>query len=160
MLASLKARIDMDACYRFGIEEEYFLADAATRGTPRVTKRCMVRLVDRSPTLNRGQTGGARAITAENLWRAQRDGVRAAFLDMDGDTVAFAAGLDAVLSQVAEDAAALDCEADLARLRIVATQGTSADRQLAVFAAASGDARQALSTTVDWIAAATDGTAP
>src|ERR1700710_1932488 len=25
----------MDASYRFGIEEEYFLADAATRGTPR-----------------------------------------------------------------------------------------------------------------------------
>ena len=24
----------MDASYRFGIEEEYFLADAATRGTP------------------------------------------------------------------------------------------------------------------------------
>jgi hypothetical protein len=33
MLASLKARIDMDACYRFGIEEEYFLADAATRSS-------------------------------------------------------------------------------------------------------------------------------
>ena len=28
----------MDARYRFGIEEEYFLADAATRGTPRRTK--------------------------------------------------------------------------------------------------------------------------
>jgi len=25
----------MDASYQFGIEEEYFLADAATRGTPR-----------------------------------------------------------------------------------------------------------------------------
>ncbi len=25
----------MDTAYRFGIEEEYFLADASTRGTPR-----------------------------------------------------------------------------------------------------------------------------
>ena len=121
--------------------------------------RCLVRLVDRSPALNRGQTGAARAITAENLWRAQRDGIRAAFLDMHGVTLPFAAGLDAVLSQVAADAAALGCEAELGRLRTVAAQGTSADRQLAVFAAASGDARQALAATVDWIAAATAGTA-
>ena len=121
--------------------------------------RCLVRLVDRSPALNRGQTGAARAITAENLWRAQRDGTRAAFLDIDGATVPFAAGLEAVLSQVEEDAAALGCEAELGWLRTVAAQGASADRQLAIFAAARGDGRQALSATVDWIAAATTGTA-
>ena len=119
--------------------------------------RCLVRLLDRTPALNRGQTGAARAVTAENLWRAQRDGIRAEFLDTDGVTVPFAAGLDAVLSQVEEDAAALGCEADLAWLRTVAAQGTSADRQLAVFAAAQGDARQALCATVDWIAAASAG---
>ena len=117
--------------------------------------RCLVRLLVRSPALNRVQTGAARAITAENLWRAQRDGSRAAFLDIDGGTTAFAAGLDHVLSQVEEDAAALGCETDLASLRRVAVHGTSADRQLAIFAAAEGDARQALSATVDWIAAAT-----
>ena len=121
--------------------------------------RCLVRHLDRSPAVNRGQTGAARAITAENLWRAQRDGIRAAFIDIDGGTVPFAAGLDAVLSQVEEDAAALGCETDLACLRELAAHGTSADRQLAVFAAADGDADQALSATVDWIAAATAGTA-
>lgn len=57
------------------------------------------------------------------------------------------------------DAAALGCEAELEWLRTIAAQGTSADRQLAVFAAAPGDVRQALSATVDWIAAATAGTA-
>ena len=121
--------------------------------------RCLVRRLDRSRALHRGQTGAARAITAENLWRAQRDGIRAAFLDLDGVTVPFAAGLDAVLADVEPDAAALGCEAELGWLRTIAAQGTSADRQLAVFAAASGDARQALSATVDWIAAATAGTA-
>ena len=119
--------------------------------------RCLVRLVDRSPALNRKQTGAARAITAENLWRAQRDGIRAAFLDMDGTTVPFSSGLDELLSQVGEDAAALDCEADLDGLRTIAAKGTSADRQLAVFAAAQGDGLQALAATVDWIAAATSG---
>lgn len=121
--------------------------------------RCLVRLLDRSPALNRGQTGAARAITAENLWRAQRDGIRAAFLDMEGATAPFVAELKAVLSQVVADAAALGCEAELAWLRTLAAEGTSSDRQLAVFAAAGGDARQALSATVDWIAAATAGTA-
>ena len=119
--------------------------------------RCLVRLVDRSPALNRGQTGAERAITAENFWRAQRDGTRAEFLDIHGGTVPFATGLEAVLSQVETDAAALGCEAELGQLRRLAAEGTSADRQLAVFAAASGDARQALSATVDWIAAATAG---
>ena len=57
------------------------------------------------------------------------------------------------------DAAALDCEPELARLRELATQGTSADRQLAVFAAAQGDGHQALSATVDWIAEGTAGVA-
>ena len=121
--------------------------------------RCLVRLVDRSPALNRGQTGAARAITAENLWRAQRDGIRAAFLDRDGVTTPFSEGLEAILSQVEDDAAALGCETDLHYLRKVVADGTSADRQVFTFAAAQGDARQALSATVDWIAAATAGTA-
>ena len=119
--------------------------------------RCLVRLLDRSPGLNREQTGANRAITAENLWRAQRDGVRAAFLDIHGVTVPFATGLDSLLSQIEEDAAALGCEADLWRLRTLAADGTSADRQLAVFASARGDSRQALCATVDWIADATAG---
>ncbi len=78
---------------------------------------------------------------------------------MEGATAPFAAELKAVLSQVAADAAALGCEAELAWLRTLAAEGTSSDRQLAVFAAARGDARQALSAAVDWIAAATAGTA-
>lgn len=117
--------------------------------------RCLVRLMVRSPMLNRNQSGAARAITAENLWRAQRDGSRAEFLDIEGGTTSFAAGLDHILLQVAEDAVALGCEAELTRLRAVAAQGTSADQQLAVFAAAQGDIQQALAATVDWIAATT-----
>ena len=43
--------------------------------------RCLVRLADRRPDLHRGLTGASRAIAAENLWRAQRDGTRAALID-------------------------------------------------------------------------------
>ena len=119
--------------------------------------RCLVRLLDRSPALNRERSGTVRGIAAENLWRAQRDGIRAQFLDLEGGTTPFVAGLEAVLAEVEEDAAALGCERELRRVREIAAEGTSADRQLAVFAAAAGDSVEALSTTVDWIAAATAG---
>ncbi len=38
-------RSDMDARYRFGIEEDYFLADAAIRGTPDRTPCCRARSI-------------------------------------------------------------------------------------------------------------------
>jgi glutamate---cysteine ligase / carboxylate-amine ligase len=140
---------------------ELRVADSCTRVEDALSVaalyRCLVRLLDRSPTLNAGQSGATRAITAENLWRAQRDGIRAEFLDINGTTMPFPAGLEALLSKVAEDAAVLGCEAELRWLRTIAEQGTSADRQVAVFAAATGDTRQALFATVDWIAAATAG---
>ena len=39
--------------------------------------RCLVRLVHRRPDMHADLTGASRAIVAENLWRAQADGVRA-----------------------------------------------------------------------------------
>ena len=101
--------------------------------------RCLVRMADRRPEWNRHLTGASRAIAAENLWRAQRDGVRAELIDAEaGGTVPFAACLDAVLALVAEDA---DC-------------------QLAAFAEARGrglSEREALGAVVDWLAGATAG---
>jgi carboxylate-amine ligase len=99
--------------------------------------RCLVRLLDRRPDLHRGLTGASRAITAENLWRAQRDGVASALIDeASGDAAPLAARLEEVLALVAEDAEALGCAAELAATRRIAAEGTSADRQLAVFDAA------------------------
>ena len=43
--------------------------------------RCLVRLVDRRPDLNRTLTGASRALASENMWRVQRDGVRASLID-------------------------------------------------------------------------------
>ncbi len=70
--------------------------------------RCLVRLAVRRPKLNRGLTGTSRALVSENLWRAQRDGVYARFLDEgSGTVVPFATYLDAILADIAEDAEAL-----------------------------------------------------
>ncbi len=121
--------------------------------------RCLVKLAVRRPKLNRGLTGAARAITAENLWRAQRDGVQATFIDAaSGATVPCALQLEAVTELVAEDAEALGCAALLDRTRTIAATGTSADLQRAVFAetqARTGNATDALRAVVDWIAATT-----
>ncbi len=121
--------------------------------------RCLVRLADRRPEWNRGLTGASRALAAENLWRAQRDGVRAELIDVaTGDAQPFAACLDAVLAEVAEDADALGCAGEAAAARDIAEGGTSADRQTAAFDAARGrglDEREAAGAVVDWLAGAT-----
>ncbi|WP_375458941.1 carboxylate-amine ligase [uncultured Enterovirga sp.] len=123
--------------------------------------RCLVRWVVREPTLNAGLTGASRAIVSENLWRAQRDGVRASFIDeASGTSVACSEYLTALLDQLEPDATELGCTAELDRSREIVAHGTSSDRQLAILeqAAGSDDASSAsVSAVVDWIA---DTTAP
>lgn len=137
-----------DACTRLGDT----LAIAALY-------RCLVRLADRRPELNRGLTGASRALVAENLWRAQRDGIRASLIDVvSGEAMPFATYLESLLRLVAEDADALGCAAELAAARVIAAEGTSADRQTAVYAGARGRGlgeREALGLVVDWIAETT-----
>lgn len=120
--------------------------------------RCLVRLADRQKGLNRGVTATSRAIAGENLWRAQRDGVRAVFVDeASGGMVPVAEHLEQVLGLVAEDAGALGCMAEVAAARGILA-GTSADRQLALYAAARDrglGTEEALGAVVDWLAAAT-----
>lgn len=144
---------------------ELRIADSCTRLDDTLTVaalyRCLVRLADRRPELHRKLTGASRAITAENLWRAQRDGVRASLIDVaSGVAAPFASYLETVLALVAEDADALDCMREVEAARAIAVAGTSSDRQLAVLAEARGRGlaeREALSAVVDWLAATTAG---
>ncbi len=120
--------------------------------------RCLVRLVVRKPELHRGMTGASRAIASENLWRAQRWGVHGSFLDEQDGLIPFAVYLDRLIATLSEDAEALGCEAEVGSTTRIAEKGTSADRQLAVFAEAQsrGDSKEeALAAVVDWIAKAT-----
>jgi glutamate---cysteine ligase / carboxylate-amine ligase len=118
-----------------------------------------VRLAARRPGLHRGLTGASRAIAAENLWRAQRDGARAALIEEEaGAATPVAQHLERTLALVAEDAEALGCAAELGAARGIVSSGTSADRQMAAFEQARGRglARcDALGAVVDWLAAAT-----
>lgn len=125
--------------------------------------RCLVRLLCRRPELNRGLTGASRAIAAENLWRAQADGVRAALIDeREGRALSFPDALAATLAEIAEDADALGCAAEVEAALTLARRGTSADQQLRLYhqvcaVEAGGPHRLALNAVVDWLAAETAG---
>ena len=66
--------------------------------------------------------------------------------------------VDDLAEQLAQDAAALGCEAELATCREIAAGGTSADVQLAVYEEArtrEGGQTGGLAAVVDWIASET-----
>jgi carboxylate-amine ligase len=121
--------------------------------------RCLVRLADRRPDLHKGITGASRAIAAENLWRAQRDGARAHLMDeASGGAAPVSEHLERTLALVAEDADALGCAAEAGAARAIVASGTSADRQVALFEEARGRGLSrcdALGAVVDWLASAT-----
>jgi glutamate---cysteine ligase / carboxylate-amine ligase len=123
--------------------------------------RCLVRCLERRPDLNADLDGVARALTRENLWRAQRDGARADLIDAAQErAVPLAEALEAVLALVAEDAAALDCADALDGPRRILAEGTSADRQVAAYEAAlaAGESEAAaIAAVVDGLARETEG---
>ena len=142
---------------------ELRVADSCTRLEDTLTiaaiYRALVRLAVRRPDLNRNMTGSSRAIVSENLWRAQRSGIHASFInEHSGDNISFAAYLEEVLGWIAEDAAALNCRQEAERARLIVEEGTSSDRQLAVFAQSrkdSNNAESALGAVIDWLASTT-----
>ena len=95
----------------------------------------------------------------ENRWRAQRYGVDGSLFDLGkGELVAFPALLEELLTVVAEDADALGCTVEIAHARRIIATGTSADRQLAAYAAAragSAGHAEALIAVVDMLVAQT-----
>lgn len=99
------------------------------------------------------------ALIAENRWLAQRHGVSGELIDFGlGETVRFGSLVEELIALVGEEADALGSRTEVEHLRRIAVQGTSADRQLAVFDAgvASGlSENDALKRVVDHLVAET-----
>ncbi|MEQ1614010.1 MAG: carboxylate-amine ligase [Hyphomicrobiaceae bacterium] len=95
----------------------------------------------------------------ENRWRAQRYGVKGDLFDFGkGTLVPFCELISELTALVAEDAAALGCEAEIAHCRRIAAVGTSADRQVVKYEReiAAGRSRdEALRAVVDQLVAET-----
>jgi carboxylate-amine ligase len=99
-------------------------------------------------------------LLAENRWRAQRYGVSDTLFDFGtGQLTKVGELVDELLALVAEDARAFGCEDEIAHARMIAAEGTSADRQVTFFndrRAAMGD-QQALIALVDYLVGETAG---
>lgn len=116
---------------------------------------CICRMLWRLRRANQSWRTYPVFLLEENRWRAQRYGIAGTLFDFGkGELVPFSALLDELIALVAEDADALSCPGEVAHAKTILTTGTSADRQLAVYASAlsrGADARAALEAVVDWL---------
>ncbi len=96
--------------------------------------RALVRHVVEHPKLNAPFSAVARALTEENRWRAQRYGTTGTYVDVaTREAKPFKQMLDETLALVSPDLAALGLDSEMAHLRRIAADGTSAHRQLALY---------------------------
>jgi glutamate---cysteine ligase / carboxylate-amine ligase len=121
--------------------------------------RCLLRMLWRLKRENQRWRLYARMLIDENRWRAQRYGFDQGLVDFGrGAIVPYAELLEEILALVDQDARHFGCLAEVSHAREILSRGTSADRQLAVFARAlaTGAARaEALAAVVDWLIAET-----
>lgn len=92
-----------------------------------------------------------RFLVGENRWRAQRYGVTEGLIDFGAnEIVPFPQLMAELIDMVSEDADVLGCRAEVEHVKTIAADGTSAQRQRAVFAAATagGADRDAAMTAV------------
>jgi carboxylate-amine ligase len=123
--------------------------------------RAIVRHLVRNPSLNAGIDAAERAVVLENKWRAQRYGIHGAFIDSTTGTMrTLEAWLDETIAMVFGDLVALGHAEVMVDLRRILREGTSADRQVALYTEARGrglSPETALADVVDWLAATTTG---
>ncbi|MCY4012107.1 MAG: carboxylate-amine ligase [Gammaproteobacteria bacterium] len=120
---------------------------------------CLVRRLARLDADGTLPAEPATEIIAENRWLAARYGVLAFLGNVDGGgRVDIDDYVEALIDDLGEDALALDCEAELDRIRDVIREGTSADRQIDLYRLRrleGDDEAAALRAVVDAIVAET-----
>jgi glutamate---cysteine ligase / carboxylate-amine ligase len=118
--------------------------------------RALARFLVRRPECNWDMNAVTRAIIVENKWRAQRYGVNGTFARIEGGgPITVAHMLDRVISDVTPDAKDLGCLDEVLRCLTIVSNGTSADRQLAIFQPHIENPVPGLRAAIDWIAKAT-----
>ena len=119
----------------------------------------LLRHLWRLRTRNQAWRSYRRILIEENKWRAQRRGIEAELADFAAGRLRPVADLvDELIAMLDEDARALGCADELAGLRAILVEGTSADRQLAVYRTAIDQGArpaEALQAAVQWLARAT-----
>ncbi|MEM6711501.1 MAG: carboxylate-amine ligase [Pseudomonadota bacterium] len=117
--------------------------------------QCIARMLWRLRHSNQKWRSYTRFLIEENRWLAQRHGIQGSLIDFgQGEQISMVNLIEELLDLVAEDAEALGCSNELAHLRTIASRGTSADRQLALFhqrIADGADEAEALRDVVDFL---------
>lgn len=116
------------------------------------TIQCITRMLWRLSRQNQRWRIYDRFLLSENRWRAQRYGLNGGLIDFGTEQIVPMADLvEELITLVAEDAEALNCQAEIAGLRDILDKGTSSDRQRQVHQAAlasGADNREALNAVV------------
>ncbi len=121
--------------------------------------RCLVRHLSENPGVHADLLPLGRAFVEENKWRAQRYGINGTYIDVpSGESMTFDGVLTRVRSLIADDAAALGCELEIAHADRIVARGTSAHRQLAIYGAARAAKQsrmESLRAVAKWLLAST-----
>ncbi len=131
--------------------------DVCTRIDDAIAIAALYRAVTRRLALNPSQNADmnaiTRAIAVENKWRAQRYGVHGTFARIERDgSITVAEMLEHVIAEVTPDAEALGCLDAVLHCRTIVEQGTSADRQLAIFEQHADNSEEGLRQVSEWLA--------
>lgn len=123
--------------------------------------RCLVRAHLRQPELGLACSTRTRLVVDENRWQVNRHGTAAILVDETSDgPIGFTQALERLRRIIAEDAAAMRCEAEIEHFATIVDSGTSAQAQLAIYARERECGRgrdESLRAVVDWLADATAG---
>ena len=142
---------------------EMRITDLCTRIDDAITiaalYRCITRMLVRLRRSNQRWRTYSNFLINENRWLAQRFGTTGSLIDFGkGEPVPYADLVEELIEVTRPDAAYFGCEAEVANARRIVADGTSADRQMAVYdrAVAAGASKQeALKRVVDHLIAET-----
>ncbi|NNC40470.1 MAG: carboxylate-amine ligase [Acidimicrobiia bacterium] len=138
---------------------EMRVADVCTRIEDAMTVATLfvllLRMLYRRRRKNQRWRTYANMLVAENIWRAQRYGVEGSLMDYGrAELVPFTQLADELIEILWREADETGTTEELKHLATMATRGTSADRQLAVYSAAvetGADSHEALKEVVDML---------
>ena len=115
----------------------------------------LLRMLYRRRRRNQRWRTYANMLVAENIWRAQRYGVGGSLMDYgQGELVPYTQLADELIEILWREAEETGTTTELQHLATIAREGTSADRQLATYAAAvedGADSHEALKQVVDML---------
>lgn len=142
---------------------EMRIADVCTRLDDAISVaalfRCLARMLWRLRRQNQRWRTYMRFLIEENRWIAQKNGAAGEMIDFGaGACKPFAELLEEIFVLIREDAEHFGCVGAVEHARSIVAQGTSADRQLAVYDEALGQGcseREALRRVVDLLIAET-----